>query len=476
VNHNTQTKTVRKVPAAFTPCTEGPGAGMAPHSVEAEEAVLGSILIDPEAIFRVSPLLHADDFFVVRNGWIWQALFALHERHEPIDFLTVCHELEARGQLNEIGGAAYVSHLVNAVPTAIHVEGYARIVERASLRRKLLGAASDIAQLAYDEDRVGGDPDDMVAQAAQFVFNARGRVAGRNVLPLSETVSAYYDHVQYRYEHRDEPTGIPTGFADLDRLLGGLQRSDLVIVAARPSMGKTALLTSAALNAVQRFRQPTGGLRHRALLFSLEMSHEQVAQRLVSQASGVNSHRLRQGHLTDEEWPLFIRATGELAQYPLWIDDTPSISTSAMRAKAIRLHAERGLDLILVDYLQLMTAPGRHENRTQEVSALSRSLKALARELNVPVIAAAQISRAVEQRQDKRPMLSDLRESDSIEADADVVMFIYRDEVYNAQSEFKNMAEVIVAKHRNGPTGTVTMFFRNELAQFANAVKRNVAR
>ncbi len=442
---------------------------MAPHSVEAEEAVLGSILIDPEAIFRVSPFLHADDFFVVKNGWIWQALFALHERHEPIDFLTVCHELEARDQLEEIGGAAYVSHLVNAVPTAIHVEGYARIVERMSLRRKLLSAASDIAQLAYDEDRTGGDPDDVVAQATQFVFNARGRIAGRNVLPLSETVSAYYDRIQYRYEHRDEPTGIPTGFADLDRLLGGLQRSDLVIVAARPSMGKTALLTSVALNVVQRFR-------YRALLFSLEMSHEQVTQRLVSQASGVNSHRLRQGHLTDEEWPLFIRATGELAQYPLWIDDTPSISISAMRAKAIRLHAERGLDLILVDYLQLMTAPGRHENRTQEVSALSRSLKALARELNVPVIAAAQISRAVEHRQDKRPMLSDLRESGSIEADADVVMFIYRDEVYNSQSEFKNMAEVIVAKHRNGPTGTVTMFFRNELAQFANAVKRNVAR
>ena len=451
-NHNTQTQTVR----------------MAPHSVEAEEAVLGSILIDPEAIFRVSPLLHADDFFVVKNGWVWGALLALHERHEPIDFLTVCHELEARGQLDEIGGAAYVSRLVDVVPTAIHVEGYARIVERASLRRKLLGAASDIARFAYDEDRAGGDPDDVVAQAAQFVFNTRGAVAGRNVLPLSETVSAYYDRIQYRYEHRDEPTGIPTGLADLDRLLGGLQRSDLVIVAARPGMGKTALLTSVALNAVQRFWQ-------RALLFSLEMSYEQVTQRLVSQTSGINGHRLRQGQLTDEEWPFFIRATGELAQYPLWIDDTPSISTSAVRAKAIRLHAERGLDLVLVDYVQLMTAPGRHENRTQEVSALSRSLKALARELNVPVIAAAQISRAVEQRQDKRPMLSDLRESGSIEADADVVMFIYRDEVYNAQSEFKNMAEVIVAKHRNGPTGTVTMSFRNELAQFANAVKRNVA-
>jgi replicative DNA helicase len=358
-----------------------------PYSVEAEEAVLGSILIDPEAILCVMPLLRVPDFFVVKNGWVWDVLVSLHERREPVDFLTVCNELETRGQLAEAGGAAYVSHLINVVPTAIHAEGYARIVERAALKRRLLGAASDIARLAYDEDQANGDQDDLVAQAAQMVFNTQAGTLGRNVLSMHEASSRFYDRIRYLYDHAGEPLGIPTGLGDLDQLLGGLQRGDLVIVAARPGVGKSSLLASIMLNAARRFRQ-------RTLMFSLEMSSEQVTQRLVSLESGINGQRLRLGQLREDEWPLFIQATDRLSGYPLWIDDTAGIPTTTLRAKASRMRAERGLDLVLIDYLQLMSAPGRHENRTQEVGAISRALKNLAIELNVPVVAASQLSRA----------------------------------------------------------------------------------
>jgi len=437
---------------------------MAPHSVEAEEAVLGSILIDPEAIFRVSPFLRAEDFFIVKNGWVWDALMALHERREPIDFLTVCNELEARGQLAEVGGAAYISHLINVVPTAIHAEGYGRIVERASLRRKLLGAASDIAQLAYEENE---DIDEVIDRAEQALFGVSERRIARELVPIAEVVRSYYDRIQYLYEHRGEPLGVPTGFIDLDKLLGGLQRSDLIIVAARPGVGKTSLLLSMGLNAARRYHQ-------RVAVFSLEMSAEQVVQRLISQETGIDSQRLRLGEVHEDEWDRFVKAASDLSDTLLYIDDTPSISALQLRTKARRLHAEHGLDLILVDYLQLMTGDVRSENRVQEISYISRALKALARELNVPVVAASQLSRAVEQRSDKRPVLSDLRESGSIEQDADVVMFIYRDDVYDPQTERKNIAEVIVAKHRNGPTGQVELFFRSQLAQFVNAARREV--
>jgi len=437
---------------------------MAPHSVEAEEAVLGSVLIDPEAIFRVSPFLHADDFFIVKNGWVWDVLIRLHERREPIDFLTVCNELEARGQLAEVGGAAFISHLINVVPTAIHAEGYGRLVERTSLRRKLLGAASDIAQLAYEESE---DIDEVIDRAEQALFGVSERRVARELVPVAEVVRSYYDRIQYLYEHRGEPLGIPTGFQDLDKLLGGLQRSDLLIIAARPGVGKTSLMLSMGLSAARKFHQ-------RVAVFSLEMSAEQVVQRLVSQETGIDSQRLRMGEIHEDEWDRFIRATSDLSDTWLYIDDTPSISTLQLRTKARRVHAEHGLDLIIVDYLQLMSGDMRSENRVQEISYISRGLKALARELNVPVVAASQLSRAVEQRSDKHPVLSDLRESGSIEQDADVVMFIYRDDVYDPQSERKNVAEIIVAKHRNGPTGSVELFFRNQLAQFMPLAKREV--
>ena len=438
---------------------------MPPHSVESEEAVLGSILIDPEALYRVNAFLTGDDFYIVKHQWVWAAALALHKRREPIDFVTVTRELADRDQLDELGGPAYISHLINVVPTAIHAEGYGHIVERAALRRRMLSAASEIAQLAYDEALEIGAARD---RAEQALFAIGHRRAANDFESIGAIIRAYYDQVEYRYEHRDEPLGIPTGFLDLDKLLGGLQRSDLIIVAARPGVGKTSLMLNMALNAARRFHQ-------RVAIFSLEMSKEQIIQRLVSSESEIDSQRLRRGDLYEADWTVFVEASNVLSECDIHVDDTPAITALQLRAKARRLHAEHGLDLIVIDYLQLMSGDTRTENRVQEISYISRSLKALARELNVPVLVASQLSRAVEQRQDKRPMLSDLRDSGSIEQDSDIVAFIYRDELYDEASESKNMAELIIAKHRNGPTGTVNLYFQRNLTQFRNALKREVA-
>jgi len=438
---------------------------MPPHSIEAEEAVLGSVLIDPEAIYRVSSFLKSDDFYIVKNQWVWDACMSLHERREPIDFVTITRELATRGQLDELGGPAYISHLINVVPTAIHAEGYGHIVERSALRRRLLSAASEVAQLAYEES---DDIDRTIDAAEQTLFAVSQRRISRDMVPISEAIRQYFDRIEYLYEHRGEPLGIPTGFVDLDKMLGGLQKSDLIIIAARPGVGKTSLMLNVALNAARRFHQ-------RIAVFSLEMSNEQIVQRLVSGETGIDSQRLRLGDLRDDEWGVFVQATTALSETSIHVDDTPSISALQLRTKARRLHAEFGLDLIIIDYLQLMAGDNRTENRVQEISYLSRSLKGLARELNVPVLVASQLSRAVEQRSDKRPILSDLRESGSIEQDADIVMFIYRDDVYDESSDRKNVAELIIAKHRNGPTGTVELYFQRNLTQFRNALKRDVA-
>jgi len=434
---------------------------MIPHNVEAEEAVIGSLLIDPEALFRVSPFLKGEDFYIQKNAWIYEAVFALHERREPIDFVTLRDELERREQLEEIGGAAYITSLINAVPSAIHVEAYGHIVEQSAIRRRLISAASQIAQLAYRETE---DIDQTVDQAEQELFSVSQRRITRDLAPIQEIIRRYYDRIEYLYDHRGEPLGVPTGFIDLDRLLGGLQRSDFILIAARPSVGKTSLCLSIARNAARHGQH--------VAIFSLEMSGEQVVQRLVAVETDIDSQRLRLGDLREEEWPLFVQATGKLADLPVFIDDTPSISALQLRTKARRLHAEHGLDLVVVDYLQLMTGNVRSENRVQEVSYISRSLKGLARELDLPVVAASQLSRAVEQRTNKRPVLADLRESGSLEQDADVVMFIYRDELYHPDTEKQHIADIIVSKHRNGPTGTIQLFFRNRLAQFLDAETR----
>ena len=428
-----------------------------PHSVESEEAVLGSILIDPEALDRVS-FLADSDFYIIKHQWAWAASLALRDRRQPLDAVTLRRELETRGQLDEIGGPAYLTYLMTVVPTAIHAEGYATLVAQAANRRRLLAAASDIAQLAYDESTADDQVND---RAEQVIFKARRTAGARAIKPLAQTVVEYFNRIEYLYEHRGEPLGVPTGLIDLDKMLGGLQKSDLIVVAARPGVGKTSLELNIALAAAHRFHQ-------RTLVFSLEMSYEQVTERLVAQTSEINSQSLRFGQLTDADWPSLVQATSTLGEVPVWIDDTAGLSVGQVRAKARRFQAEHGLDLIVIDYLQLMTSERRSENRNQEISAISQGLKNLARELNVPVLVASQLSRAVEQRTDKRPMLSDLRDSGAIEQDSDVIIFIYREDVYNPESERHNIAELIVAKQRKGPTGTVEAYWDRCHTRFQN--------
>jgi replicative DNA helicase len=433
-----------------------------PQSVEAEEAVLGALLIDPDAIIRVATVLRPEDFYREKNRWIYETALALHERREPIDFLTVCDELDGREQLDQVGGPAFITSLINAVPTSVHAEYYAHIVERTATRRRLIEAAGQIAVLAYQESE---DVDEVVDRAEQVLFGVSERRVARELVPVKQVLSEYYDRIEYLTRHRGEMIGIPTGFNDLDKVLGGMQRSDMLILAARPSVGKTSLALSIAHNAAKRFEQ-------RVAFFSLEMSSEQVVQRLISAETGINSQKLRRGEIAEGEWGRFMKATSDLAETHFYIDDTPGASAMEIRTKSRRLHAEVGVDLIVVDYLQLMRGDTRTENRVQEISGISRSLKALARELNVPVLALSQLSRGVESRTDKRPILSDLRESGALEQDADVVMFIYRDEMYNENTERKNIADIIVAKHRNGPTGSVALYFKKELAQFLEAEVR----
>jgi len=437
---------------------------MAPHSAEAEEAVLGSVLLNSDSLFEVASFLQPDDFFIVRNSWVWEAILRLQERNEQIDYVTVVEELRQQSRLDDIGGAAYITYLINHTPSSIYAEAYGRIVERAAIRRRLLASASEIAQLAHEES---ADINEVIDRSEASLFAVTERRLRKELVPINIAISDYYDRIEHLYEHRGEPLGVPSGFIDLDRLLGGLQKSDLIIVAGRPGMGKTSWLLSVALNAARA--------RARVAIFSMEMSNEQIVQRLVSSETGISTQNLRLGKLDDREWTLFVEATGNLSNVRIFLDDTPAQSPIQMRTKCRRLYAEHGLDLIMVDYLQLMNSgSGRVENRVQEISFISRQLKQLARELNVPVLAAAQLSRAVEQRQDKRPQLSDLRESGSIEQDADVVMFIYREDAYNENTEKVNQADILVSKHRNGPTGVVTLFFRKELTQFSNLNRTGV--
>lgn len=429
-----------------------------PSNVEAEEAVLGSLLIDPEAILKVASFLIREYFYREKNGWIYEAIRDLYERREPVDFLTVCDELERRGQLGEVGGPGYLTALINAVPTAIHVEHYAHIVERTALRRRLIAAAGDIARIAYEDTE---EVDETIDRAEQILFSVSQQRLTRYLVPIRQLLGDYFDQIEYLHQHQGELSGIPTGFTDLDKILGGLQPSDLIIVAGRPGMGKTSFVLSIAQHMAIHHKD-MGAIA----IFSLEMGAEQVAQRLISSETGIDSQRLRLGRVRDDEIDEIVRAIGRLSETAIFIDDTPAISPLELRTKARRLHAERPLGLVIVDYLQLMQAGRRTENRVQEISLISRSLKSLGRELKVPVMAASQLSRAVEGRQDKHPILSDLRESGSIEQDADVVMFIYRDEMYHEDTVMKNIAEISVAKHRNGPVGKVELAFIAEQAKF----------
>lgn len=429
------------------------------HDTKAEEAVLGAVIINPETYAEVATIIKADDFFITRHRWIWEAIVSLSEQHQPVDPLTIAEELKRRGRLDEVGGEAYLARLTAAVPSSLHASHYAELVEESAVRRRLLEAAERIARLAHTRNL---HVESLLDEAEKAVFSVSERRMVRGVKPLREVLESYYNYLDHLRTHQDEALGVPTGFSDLDKLLNGLQPSDLIIIAGRPGMGKTGFLLSIARNAAAKYHK-------RVALFSLEMSNEQLVQRLIAQETHVDSQKLRMGKLTDAEWHSVTAAVDHLHQAPIFLDDTPAITPMQLRTKCRRLHLEYGLDLVMVDYLQLMTTGRRTENRVQEVSQISRELKVLARELNVPVVAAAQLSRAVEQRGDKHPMLSDLRESGSLEQDADVVIFIYRDEVYNENTEKPGIAEIMVSKHRNGPTGVVELVFLKDYAQFADA-------
>jgi len=430
-----------------------------PHNRQAEEAVLGSVLINPESYYDVGQILDADNFYIIRNRWIWEVFTYLHENRIPIDNLTLTEELDSRGQLEEIGGQAYLMMLVNQTPSSLNAQAYARIVEETSVRRRMLTAANEMAKLAYQEDR---ELDSIIDSAEKSVFNLSERRIRRDMQPIHTVISQFYDRVSTQSASGEEIKGVPTELLDLDKVLGGLQKSDLLIVAGRPASGKTGFLITVAKNAAVKHK------KHIAM-FSLEMSNEQLVQRMIAQETRINSQNLRSGKITDEQWELFTQAVDELSNTKIFLDDTPAMTPIQMRTKCRRLHLEQRIDLVLVDYIQLMSGDTRTDNRVQEVSYISRNLKTLARELNVPVLAAAQLSRAVEQRSDKTPMLSDLRESGSLEQDADIVMFIHRKEENKNENSPNELVELKIAKHRNGPTKDIEMIFIKELAMFHNA-------
>jgi len=437
-----------------------------PFDVEAEEAVIASLMVDEDAIYKIQGIVRPEDFFREQNRWIYEACLALWDRTESINQVTVAHELTRRNLLDDAGGPAFLSQVVTDLPTPIGVEHYARIVQRDSIYRSLIGATRQIAEMAYEG---GPKLDTVLARAEELIMSLRSSENFRDFFHIRQLLEQYLEVPGIDSRGATLIGAIRTGFVDLDTLLGGLKRSDLVIVAARPSLGKTSLALNIARNAAI-------GQGARVAVFSLEMAAAQLAQRLLASESGVDSTRLRLGEHTEAEERRILHGMGVLAEAEIYVDDTAVQRVAEIRAKAHRLHRERPLDLVVVDYLQLIQGTGRGDNRVSEVSDISRSLKGLARELDVTVIACSQLSRAPEQRVPHVPMLSDLRESGSIEQDADTVMFIYREDVYvnaedwqrtNPERPFpEGIAQIIVAKHRNGPTGNVHLRFRKHLTRF----------
>ncbi|MCL6617544.1 MAG: replicative DNA helicase [Anoxybacillus ayderensis] len=420
-----------------------------PQNIEAEQAVLGAILLEPSALTTASEILIPEDFYRAAHQKIFRTMLQLSDRGEPVDLVTVTSELADANALEEIGGVSYLTELANAVPTAANVQYYAKIVEEKSILRRLIRTATSIAQDGYTrEDEV----EDVLNEAERKILEVSQRKNTSGFQNIKDVLVQAYDNIEMLHNRKGEITGIPTGFIELDRMTAGFQRSDFIIVAARPSVGKTAF----ALNIAQNVATRTG---ENVAIFSLEMGAQQLVMRMLCAEGNINAQNLRTGKLTPEDWGKLTMAMGSLSNAGIFIDDTPNIRVSEIRAKCRRLKQEQGLGMVLIDYLQLIQGSGRNrENRQQEVSEISRSLKALARELDVPVIALSQLSRSVEQRQDKRPMMSDLRESGSIEQDADIVAFLYRDDYYDKESENKNIIEIIIAKQRNGPVGTSLLY------------------
>lgn len=441
-----------------------------PHDIEAEEAVIGSLLIDGDSFLRVTHRIKPEDFYREKNRLCFGACLALFQRGDAIDQVTLARELSRTDHLEEVGGMAYLSHLVSITPTSANAEYYAQLVERTATMRRLIDAASRISAIGYEDT---DDIERTLRQAEDILFKVRSAQPERGFIPLRQI----YDQFLEDRAAIADPTGqdtapIMSGYNDLDELLGGLQRSDMIILGARPGLGKSTLAVNVCINAAKN--------GYTCGVFSLEMSREQLALRILASDAEVDAHRLRLGLYTEAEEQRIINSIGNLSELPVYIDDTPFQGMAEMRSKSRRLSLEHGLDLLVVDYLQLIQGPPRNgrmgENRVQEISEISRSIKGMARDLNVPVIACSQLSRIVENRPGHRPQLSDLRESGSIEQDADVVMFIYREDIYHTEEDWeqqfpdrpypKNIAEIIIAKHRHGPTGSLKMYFRDHLVRF----------
>jgi len=427
-----------------------------PQNINAEQSVLGSMLIDKDAIITAAEYLQPQDFYRDAHKKIFQAMAALTDRGEPVDLVTLMEELRQQGELEAIGGLPYLTSLANLVPTSANVAYYARIVREKAVLRSLINAATQIVSRCFEAT---DDVDEILDDAERAIFEVSRRSSPQGFSSMKEILKGAFDRIDRLWGNKGGVTGVSTGFPDLDNITCGFQNSDLIIIAARPSMGKTTLALNIAQHIAVNDKLPVA-------IFSLEMSKEQLVQRLLCAQANIDAQRLRRGYLSEEDYPKLTRAAGPLAEAPLFIDDTAAISVMEMRAKARRLKAEHGLAAVFIDYLQLMRGSERTENRQQEISAISRSLKALAKELDVPVIALSQLSRAVEQREKKRPVLSDLLESGGIEANADVVAFIYREGYYNQDMENRHETEIILAKQRNGPVGTIQLYFKESHNKF----------
>ncbi|MDO4711983.1 MAG: replicative DNA helicase [Peptostreptococcaceae bacterium] len=431
-----------------------------PYSIEAEQSVLGSVLLDKDLLIMVVDVLNKDDFYAEQNAEIYDAMLTLFKRNEPIDLVTITEVLKSRNLVEKTGGLLYLTNLSTAPDFTENIMAYAKIVKDKSVLRKLINASTQTIQNCYDQEL---DVTEVLDKAERSVFDVAQQKDRRGLVPIDTVLMDSFELLQELYMRKDKLTGLTTGFTDLDRKLGGLQKTDLILIAARPAMGKTAFSLNIAQNAALKGRA-------KVAIFNLEMSKEQLIQRMISSISQVELSKLKNGSIEDEEWPKITQGISVLQSGDIYIDDSPGITATELRSKCRRLKVERGLDLVLIDYLQLMESDGKTESRQQEISKISRSLKILAKELECPVVALSQLSRAVEARSDHRPMLSDLRESGAIEQDADLVMFLYRDDYYNKDSEQKNITEIIIAKHRHGEVGTIPLTWLGQYQLFRDTI------
>ncbi|NCN24777.1 replicative DNA helicase [Candidatus Berkelbacteria bacterium CG_4_9_14_3_um_filter_39_23] len=436
-----------------------------PQNLEAERSVLGALLIDNDVVFKISDILKSEDFYKNEHKIIYEAMMDLSQNHQPIDVLTLTDLLEKRKKLKEVGGASYVSEVVNSTATSANVVAYAQIIRDRSVLRNLISSGSKIVELGFREER---DTTELLDEAERMLFQVTQGFLKETFVPIKDVLAGTFERIDELNKNKGKMRGVPTGYRELDSVLAGLQNSDLVVLAARPSMGKTSFAISIAINAAVNHKVPVG-------FFSIEQSRDQIVDRMLVSVAGIDSWRLRTGNLSESDFPKIGNSMGILSEAPIYIDDTPLLNVMEMRAKSRRLQMEKGLGLIVIDYMQLMegNAQSKKEgSRVQEMSEISRGIKAIARELNVPVMALSQLSRAVEMRHPKIPQLADLRDSGSIEQDADVVMFIYREDYYNPETDRKNIADIFVKKHRNGPTGQTELYFVPEQMKFQDIEKK----